>query len=531
MMSLPPLIRLIIPFTLGMIGANLFINHMNMVVLFILCCVVLAFSFFLLKTPTTYHDGKFGIVAMMLFFLIGMSLYTGKHQRITNSIPTDTTFCQGVLTELPKEKARSWALHLEQENGTHLLLYIGKNWKAPAQDSTTFSSLQMGDTILANIRHLNATNACENDTFKTYNTYLFHQGICATAYAPHNQWQVQPSHTSRTFLSSTKALQEKLHNIYDDHGIQGEAGSIIEAMTIGRKTNLSSDTRNAYAHAGISHILALSGFHVGIIVLMIQFFFFKNIMPLRWQWVSNLFIIATLWCYALLTGLSPSLVRASTMFTILLLCQSLHREAISLSSCAFAFLIMLCINPFYLHDIGFQLSFIAVGAIGLYAQRITTLCPTHHKLIRFFWSLILITTICTVFTTPLIAHHFERIPLLTIVSNLILFPFVYLLIWTSILWWLFLWCDPINSFLTDLLNWTATTMNSIVEYLSSLPFATIEWHPNTLTTLLCYAALLVLSCCFLARFRFTFRHNQRLQPNSMAANTPKEIKAQTVSHQ
>lgn len=533
MMSLPPLIRLIIPFTLGMIGANLFINHMNMVVLFILCCVVLSFSFFLLKTPTTYHDGKFGIVAMMLFFLIGMTLYTGKHQRITNSIPTDTTFCQGILTELPKEKARSWALHLEQENGTHLLLYIGKNRKAPAQDSTTFSSLQMGDTILANIRHLNATNFCENDTFKTYNTYLFHQGICATAYAPHNQWQVQPCHTSRTLLSSTKALQEKLHDIYDDHGIQGEAGSIIEAMTIGRKTNLSSDTRNAYAHAGISHILALSGFHVGIIVLMIQFFFFKNIMPLRWQWVSNLFIITTLWCYALLTGLSPSLVRASTMFTILLLCQSLHREAISLSSCTFAFLIMLCINPFYLHDIGFQLSFIAVGAIGLLGKKLINLCTSSNILVHYLWliTIVAIAFLSTLFTAPLVAHYFGKLTLISPLSNLILFPFVYLLIWTSILWWLFLWCDPINSFLTDLLNWTANTMNSVVEYLSSLPFATIEWHPNTLTTLLCYALLLVLSCCFLARFRFTFRHNQKLTPNNIAAKTPKLTKAQTVSHQ
>ena len=227
-------------------------------------------------------------------------------------------------------------------------------------------------------------------------------------------------------------------------------------------------------------------------------------MPRRWQWVSNFFIIATLWCYALLTGMSPSLVRATTMFTILLLCQSMNREAISPSSCAFAFLVMLCINPFYLHHIGFQLSFIAVGAIGVYAPSITTLCLTRHKLVSFLWSLILITSICTLFTTPLVAYHFGRIPLLTIFSNLILFPFVYLLMWTSILWWLFLWCEPINNLLTDLLNWTATTMNGIAEHLSSLPFATIDWHPGTLTTLLCYILLLVLSYYFLKRVKSIF---------------------------
>lgn len=524
------LIRLIIPFTLGMIGANLFISHMNMVVLFILCCAVLAFSFFLMK-PSIQHDAKFGIVAMVLFFLIGMMLYTGKYQRIANSIPTDTTFCRGILTERPKEKAQSWALKLEQENGTHLLLYIGKNWEVPEQDSTTFASLQIGDTILANIRHLNATNLCEDKTFKIYNTNLFHQGICATAYTPHYQWLVRPCQTERTFLTSVKALHERLHDIYDDHGINGEAGSIIEAMTIGRKANLSSDTRNAYANAGISHILALSGFHVGIIVLMIQFFFLKNIMPFRWQWISNLLIIATLWCYALLTGMSPSLVRATTMFTILLLCQSFSRENIGINSCAFAFFFMLCINPFYLHNIGFQLSFIAVGGICLYAQRITHSCPTHNPLIRFFWSLIFITFICALFTAPLVAYYFGKFTLISLVSNLIIFPFVYLLIGASILWWVFLWCEPINNVLTDLLNWTANTLNSIVERLSSLPFATIEWHPNIFTTLICYVLLLVLSYFFLERFDFTFRQTKKARTSIITATTPKAMNAQTVSHQ
>ena len=524
------LIRLIIPFTLGMIGANLFISHMNMVVLFILCCAVLAFSFFLMK-PSIQHDAKFGIVAMVLFFLIGMMLYTGKYQRIANSIPTDTTFCRGILTERPKEKAQSWALKLEQENGTHLLLYIGKNWEVPEQDSTTFASLQIGDTILANIRHLNATNLCEDQTFKIYNTNLFHQGICATAYTPHYQWLVRPCQTERTFLTSVKALHERLHDIYDDHGINGEAGSIIEAMTIGRKANLSSDTRNAYANAGISHILALSGFHVGIIVLMIQFFFLKNIMPFRWQWISNLLIIATLWCYALLTGMSPSLVRATTMFTILLLCQSFSRENIGINSCAFAFFFMLCINPFYLHNIGFQLSFIAVGGICLYAQRITHSCPTHNPLIRFFWSLIFITFICALFTAPLVAYYFGKFTLISLVSNLIIFPFVYLLIGASILWWVFLWCEPINNALTDLLNWTANTLNSIVERLSSLPFATIEWHPNIFTTLICYVLLLVLSYFFLERFDFTFRQTKKARTSIITATTPKAMNAQTVSHQ
>lgn len=482
-----PLIRLIIPFTLGMVGANLFMPYMNLVVLFILCCAFLAFSFFLLNTSKTFKDWKFGMTASTFAFLVGMTLYTGKHQRIANSIPQDTTFCQGILTEAPTKKPNSWALNLQQENGTHILLYI-----SPLQREHLPS---IGDTILASPTHFNPTHTCPNDSFKTYHNYLFNNGICATAYAPQGHWLIKPCHTHQDFLTSLRNMQKALHTIYDDHGINGEAGAIIEAMTIGQKTNLSKETRTAYAHAGVSHILALSGFHIGIIVLMIQVFFFKPLFFRRWQWVSNLFIIAILWLYTIMTGMSPSLVRATLMFTILLLCQSTFRGNLSPNSCALAFFIMLCINPFYLHDIGFQLSFIAVGSIGILGKKLITLASFHNNLAHYVWliTIIAISLISTLFTAPLVAYHFGHISVLALLSNLLLFPFVYLLMFTSILWWAFLWCPPISDLLTDLLNWTANTMNNISETIASIPFSTIEWHPNILITLLCYAILLTLT--------------------------------------
>lgn len=482
-----PLIRLIIPFTLGMIGANWLMPHMNMMVLFLLCCAVLALSFFFLHTSETYRGGKFGAVAMTLFFLIGMTLYTGKYRSIERSIPQDTTFCQGILTELPVKKAHSWALHLQQGDA-HILLYAGK------QDTASLG-LHIGDTILAFPTHFTPTNTCPDDTFKTYYAYLFRHGISATAYAPANRWAAKPSQEDADPLTSLKSLQGTLHTLYDNHGINGEAGSIVEAMTIGRKTDLSPDTRTAYAHAGVSHVLALSGFHVGIIVLLIQCFLLKPLLSLRWQWVSNVLIIATLWLYALITGLSSSLVRATLMFTILLLCQSQSRDVLSPNSCALAFFIMLCINPFYLHDIGFQLSFIAVAAIGVLGKSLIHLCTSSNQPVHSMWliTLIAISLISSIFTAPLVAHYFGKLTLVSILTNLALFGFVYLLMGASILWWAFLWCDPLNAVLTDVLLWTATTMNTIAETLSSLPFATIEWKPNVLTTLLCYAVLLTLT--------------------------------------
>lgn len=486
-----PLLRLIIPFTLGMIGANLFVSYMSTPLLLILCCIVLALSFFLLKTLKP-QDLTFGIAAMTFSFLVGMTLYTRKHHSMADSTPQDTTFCQGLLSELPTPKPHSWALNLQQDDGTHILLYIGKNGKVPENDSILYASLHIGDTILALTRHLEGTENGEGE-FGAFRKHLFHHGICATAYATCGQWTFKPGRQHQSLTLFAKEIQTDLHHIYEDNGLNQEASTIVEAMTIGRKTDIPQKTRNAYEHAGVSHVLALSGFHVGIIVMFIQAFFLKNVLPLRWQRVSNPLIIVTLWCYAFMTGMPPSLIRATLMFTLLLLCQSIFRDNLSSHSCAIAFLVMLCINPFYLHDIGFQLSFLSVASISLFSQQIMAENPIRNGILHFLQSLLCITALCTLFTAPLVAYHFGRIPLLAIASNLILTPFVYLLMFTSILWWVFLWCVPVHSILTDLLNWTASTMNTIVETISSLPYATLKWHPDLLTTLLCYLVLLLLT--------------------------------------
>ena len=482
-----PLIRLIIPFSLGMIGAYLYIGHMNLPVLFLLCCAFLALLFFLIKTPSNHKNHAFGFVAMVLFFLLGMTLHTFKHQSIERSLPQDTTFIRGILTEQPTKKTHSWALHLQQEDA-HILLYVKGEKNLPT----------IGDTILASPIHFNPTNTCENDTFKSYNAYLFHNGVCATAYAPQGRWMVKPCQQKASILTTLQSLQNTLHTIYDEHGINGETGSIIEAMTIGKKDAINKETRTAYAHAGVSHVLALSGFHVGIIVLMLQFFLFKNILSLRWQWVSNLFIIVVLWLYAIITGMSPSLVRATLMFTIILICQNFSRDAISPNSCVLAFFIMLCINPFYLQNMGFQLSFIAVGSIGVLGKKLVNLCTSSNAFIHYTWliTIVGISLISSIFTAPLVAHYYGTLTLVSPITNLALFLFVYLLMWTSILWWAFLWCDPINALLTDLLQWSASTMNTITESISSLPFATIEWHPDILTTSLCYVVLILGAIAF-----------------------------------
>ena len=489
-----PLIRLALPFVLGMATAHLYVSHISMMVLFVLCCVLLSLLFFFLKKPRgKCVSAQFGIVAMVLSFAVGMALYAHRYQSIGQGVPQDSSVCKGVLAEMPQEKAQSWALDLKQDNGTHIILYIGKNRGTTASDSVRFSRLSIGDTIVANITHLNATTEDEDAAFAPYRKYLFTHEVCATCYAPSDHWHSCPQQTTAGIFHSAKRVQQKLHNVYNERGINGDSGNVIEAMTIGMKDHLDRDTRQKYATAGTSHVLAMSGVHVGLIAMVLQFFFITNAMPHQRLWACNICIIALLWCFAVIAGLSPSLVRATLMFTILLLCQSFTHEAMSINSCALAIVIMLCINPLYINDVGFQLSFVSVVSIGMTSSVLRNTYPPHCRPLRLLKGIIYISLICTIATAPLAAYHFGRIPLLSVVSNVAITLFVYIIMWGSILWWMFLWMAPVNSMLTNVLNWSADTMNSIVEGIASVPHASLAWHPSAVATMLCYMQFLIIA--------------------------------------
>lgn len=489
-------IRLAIPLTLGVIGANAFAKHLDVTVLFLLAAIVLSILFFFVKTQThPRRDTWFGAIAMFLCVLVGMALSANRYHHIARGVAHCNDVCTGTLVEAPTEKQRSWALKLRQADANLLLLYVGKG-----HNSAACAALHPGDTILARTSIFTPMTVgfSESDTFASYHRYLFHHGVCATAYARSDEWTVKacttPYNTPSSLASTFASLRERLHQIYLQNGIDSDSGHIVEALTIGRKDELTHETRQNYSRAGVSHMLALSGFHIGIIVYMLQCLFLANILPYTWRGVTHVLMIIILWAFTLLAGASPSLVRAVTMFSIFLICQLLSRNASSLNSCTIAFVAMLCYDPLLLYDIGFQLSFISVAAILLCQKQLTVICPPHKYGFVATWTInsLAISLLCTLVTTPLVAHHFGYFPLFSIVCTLLFSVLIHILLWGAILWWSFLWCDTLSDALASLLKNCAATMNNCAEYVANLPFSTVTWRPDTFTTCLCYILLLII---------------------------------------
>ena len=188
-----------------------------------------------------------------------------------------------------------------------------------------------------------------------------------------DEWRpavVDVSHLSLLTRAKILALEfrDNLLRKFFDNEKQAEE-IIVAALALGNKAAISGETRHLYSIAGISHVLALSGLHLGIIYTLIMLLFPKK----RLRVISQCLVLLFIWGYVLLTGFSYSVVRSAIMLTIFGVLSVANRKGMSLNTLSFAVIIMLVFHPKALWDVGFQLSFMAVLAILLFYQPIRAL--------------------------------------------------------------------------------------------------------------------------------------------------------------
>ena len=174
-------------------------------------------------------------------------------------------------------------------------------------------------------------------------------------------------HDSR--LSRSKAFfllqRDRLLQRLSDGGIEGDAYAVVAAMALGDKSALTKELKDMYSLTGASHVLALSGLHLGIIYMLLSLL----VRGRRWLMLSQLFLIISIWGFVFLVGMSMSVVRAAIMLSVYALLSLGHRDKMSVNTLAFTAIVMLMMNPMSLFDVGFQLSFMAVFSILVWCTR------------------------------------------------------------------------------------------------------------------------------------------------------------------
>ena len=292
-------------------------------------------------------------------------------------------------------------------------------------------------------------------------------------------------HDSR--LSRSKAFfllqRDRLLQRLSDGGIEGDAYAVVAAMALGDKSALTKELKDMYSLTGASHVLALSGLHLGIIYMLLSLLVHGR----RWRMLSQLFLIISIWGFVFLVGMSMSVVRAAIMLSVYALLSLGHRDKMSVNTLAFTAIVMLLANPLSLFDVGFQLSFMAVFSILVWYPIFEGLIPQpffmSHRSIRWIWSMVAVSCAAQLGTAPLVAYYFGRFSTLFLITNLVVIPAATLILYLAIL-------VLIVPSLAYLLNNIVTFLNTFLERMAALPYASIEGlHPSVLQTAMIYVVI------------------------------------------
>ena len=209
--------------------------------------------------------------------------------------------------------------------------------------------------------------------------------------------------------------------------------AVINALLLGQRQDISKELISDYSRAGAIHILAVSGLHVGIILLILSSIFKPLERVKNGKFLKTMLIVVFLWMFAFIAGLSASVVRAVTMFTFLAVGQSFQQKSVVEFSLISSLFFLLLVKPMFLFDVGFQLSYLAVFGIVWVQPKLYQIWTPKFKITDKFWQLFTVSIAAQVGILPLSLYYFHQFPGLFILSNLVIIPFLGIILFVGII--------------------------------------------------------------------------------------------------
>lgn len=342
-----------------------------------------------------------------------------------------------------------------------------------------------------------STHTDDRSKYNGYSNYLFFHGIPSEMYCSEGAWGLcyRDSDFQQEFrrqLQDNKDIASVMREQYATAGFSEEANAIVDAMTTGNKTEISQQLRKQFADAGISHVLALSGFHLTIIVSLIDVLMLRGVFSRRWRRMSALPVIPFIWAFAYIAGFPPSLVRATLMCSVFQLALVIGHGQQLKNAAAIAGFFMIAFNPMIIMDVGFQLSFLSIIGIAVVGAPLCTWLGQKTGRWAVVFDILCISLTCTVFTFPVVAYHFGQVPLYSLLSNLFVSLIATLIMWAAVFWWIFSWCNPVCALLTSVLNGLTAAMVFVARTVAQLPMSTVKYSPHILEVIIIYLVIILL---------------------------------------
>lgn len=436
-----------------------------------------AAAFFLIRyyailTPRyKYAKSRYFGYAVFAIFLLAGSLNILLHERKSDAVPpVSARTAVAKITDTPTEKERSIQCRV------NMLQFVKQNGEKvesdmPAilflQHDSLSSLLKYGDIIIFK-ENLQPISGNSNPYGFDYEKMMRQKGYVYSQYVPTGSWKRIGHADDGALHAKAKRLREKVVERIESLGLQYRSEALLKALLAGETSQITQSMRNSFSVAGLAHILAVSGLHTGIIACII----YLLLAPLKHVGLTRLvpaLCIAGTWIYIFVTGMPPSAVRASIMATFVLFGGIIGRKGTTVNAIFASAFIMLLYNPYYIFDVGFQLSYTAVFSIFYLYPLLVSHLPKGNGFSRRISSAVAVTAAAQAGTLPLCLYYFHQLPLLGIFSNMIVIPALPLVMILAII--TVITKSWIAIYLLDLL---LSGLNRLAVLIESLPFSSID---------------------------------------------------------
>lgn len=411
----------------------------------------------------------FGTATFALLLLIGAITYTQHNQVASNK--TKGLMAATVL-ETPQERERSYRslLLLHSIKTDDSIIGTREKIQVYFEKSENIKQLKPGSQIIFDQQPQQIENRGNPYEFN-YKKYLINKHIFRQVYLSKQNWRLTGL-KKNSVLVWAESIRDKLLKIYRDQKIGEQETNILSALTLGYKRELKRETKQVFSSAGAMHVLAVSGLHVGILFFTFTYCFGFLQKRKTGRFIYVVLAIGFLWCYALITGFSPSVLRACTMFSLIIIASNINRRANIYNTLAASACLLLVVNPNNLFEVGFQLSYMAVFGIVFLQPRIAGFWKIENKVGLFFWNLITVSVAAQIATFPLSAYYFHQFPTYFLLSNIVVIPAAMLLIPLGLGLLIFSPIPGVATVISFLLKWIIKIVYFVLSTIESLPIST-----------------------------------------------------------
>lgn len=359
----------------------------------------------------------------ILFFIIAHQVQS-KRNATHLDIENKNDYYIGIIEDFGVEKNKTYAFNIKTKHP------IQKKIIAYFEKDSIVNQLKPGNTVVFYSNLTPFKNFGNPDDFN-YAQYMNNKGFSGTTYISSKNWN-KTGENIKNIKSWTLIQRRKAINFLKNQQADKDATSLITALTLGYKEDLSSDLKQAFRASGTSHVLAVSGLHVGIIYTVLLLLTSILLTRSRFFKTKQIIIIISLWLYAIMTGLSPSIIRATIMLSIFAANTFFSGRTHPFNTLFFTAFLILLFNPLCLYDISFQMSFTAVFAILFFGPTLKKLWTPRYKPTQYIWSLFTISIAAQLGIFPIALFHFGTFPTYFFIANIIIIPLISLTIYSLI---------------------------------------------------------------------------------------------------